>query len=367
VFGRTAPQRETTLSVSGGSETTQYYASGLVQDDQGIAANTGYLKQSLNLSLNQTLGRRARMSASTQLVHSIRAAGVTGNDNSGASYISAVSFTPDFVSLLPVNGVYPRNPFLDSNPVETSELSRNDEDVWRVVGSINLNADLWTHGAQALKFVATGGADYFNQQDRLYFPPSLQVQPFASTPGTAVVGGGNNVNLNTNVNLVHTLKPESGSFSATTSAGMQYEDRDLNLSQVTGRFLLGSLALPYQAANTAVSGSRSRTRGIGGYLQEEVLLFNDELSLTGSVRGDRSSNNANTDKMYYYPKAAAAFTFPNSYGFLEQLKLRAAYGASGNEPLYAQKYTQLSVGTIEGTPNLAVTGTIGAGDLRPEW
>ena len=30
--------------------------SGLVQDDQGIANNTGYLKQSLNLNLNQALG-----------------------------------------------------------------------------------------------------------------------------------------------------------------------------------------------------------------------------------------------------------------------------------------------------------------------
>lgn len=368
VFGRKAPQRETTLGVSGGSENTQYYASGLIQDDQGIAANTGYLKQSLNLSLNQTLAGRVRLTAATTAVHSVRAVGITGNDNSSASYVSAISFTPSFFSYEPVNGIYPRNPFTPANPLETSQRSKNDEDVWRLVGSVTLNADLLNRGAHTLRLVATGGADYFNQQDRLYYPPDIQVQPYtpALGPGVAVVGGGNNLNVNSNLNLVHSFKPESGAFSATTSIGTQYEDRDLNLSQVTGRGLLGVLPLPYQASNVFTAGSRSRTKDVGGYIQEELLLFSDALSLTGSVRADRSSNNADDEAYYYYPKAAAAFTFPNSFGFVDQLKLRGAYGASGNEPLYGQRYTPLSVANIEGQPNLAINGAIASDVLRPE-
>ena len=368
VFGRKAPQSETTLSVSGGSENTQYYASGLILNDQGIAPNTGYLKQSLNLSLNQTIGSRVRVSAATTAVHSVRAVGVTGNDNSSASYVSAISFTPNFFSYEPVNGVYPRNPFTPANPLETAERSQNNEDVWRVVGSVTLNADLWNRGAHNLRAVVVGGADYFNQQNRLYYPPDIQVQPYipAIGPGVAVVGGGNNLNVNSNVNLVHSFRPEGGRISATTSIGTQYEDRDLNLSQVTGRGLLGVLPLPYQASNVFTTGQRSRTRDVGGYVQEELLLFNEALSLTGSVRADRSSNNADDSKYYYYPKAAGAFTFPNSYRFLDQLKLRAAYGASGNEPLFGQRFTPLSVGNIEGQPNLAITGGIGSNTLRPE-
>ena len=368
VFGRKAPQRETTLGVSGGSENTQYYASGLILNDQGIAPNTGYLKQSLNLSLNQTIGGRVRLSAATTAVHSVRAVGITGNDNSSGSYVSAISFTPNFFSYEPVNGVFPRNPFTDANPLETAERSRNDEDVWRVVSSVTLNADLLTRGAHTLRAVVVGGADYFNQENRLYYPPDIQLQPYipALGPGTAVVGGGNNLNINTNVNLVHMFRPESGAFSATTSIGTQYEDRDLNLSQVTGRGLLGVLPLPYQASNVFTTGNRTRTRDVGGYIQEELLLFNEALSLTGSVRADRSSNNADGEAYYYYPKFAGAFTFPNSFRFVDQLKLRAAYGASGNEPLYGQRFTPLSVGNIEGQPNLAITGGIGSDKLRPE-
>ncbi|HEY7771200.1 hypothetical protein, partial [Longimicrobium sp.] len=366
VFGRKAPQRQTTFSVGGGSETTQYFLSGLVQNDEGIAANTGYEKQSLNLNVSQQVGRRARFSATSNILHSVAARGVTGNDNTGASYVSAISFTPNFVSYRPKNGLYPRNPFLDSNPLETSELSTNDEDVWRVIGSANAQFDILSRGAHELRLVATGGADYFNQDNRLYFPPSLQVQADPANPGTTVKGGGTNLNLNSNVNLVHTLRPESGAFSATTSGGVQYEDRDLRLAQVTGRYLLGSLELPFQAANQLSAGSRQRVRTFGGYVQEELLLFNESLSLTASLRGDRSSNNADTDKYYYYPKAAAAYNFPRSFGVLDQLKLRTAFGSSGSEPQYAQKYTPLSVSNTEGNPQLTINGAIGSSTLRPE-
>ncbi|HYJ81050.1 MAG TPA: carboxypeptidase-like regulatory domain-containing protein, partial [Longimicrobiaceae bacterium] len=222
VFGRKAPQRETTLSVSGGNEATQYYVSGLLQNDQGIAANTGYEKQGLTVSLTQSLGGRVRVSANANIGHSIRATGITGNDNTSASYISAITFTPSFFSLEPVDGVFPRNPFTDSNPLETSVLSRNDEDVWRAIGSVNLTVDLLNQGPHELRLVASGGADYFNQQNRGYYPPSIQLQPFPAQPGTAVTGGGNNLNLNTSANLVHVFRPESGAFTATTSAGVQY-------------------------------------------------------------------------------------------------------------------------------------------------
>ncbi|HET6762029.1 MAG TPA: TonB-dependent receptor plug domain-containing protein, partial [Longimicrobiaceae bacterium] len=219
VFGRRAPQSETTLSVSGGSETTQYYLSGLVMDDQGIAPNTGYKKQGLTLNLRQALSSRIRVNVGSQLLHSVAARGITGNDNTQASYVAAISATPNFFSFKPVNGIYPRNPFTDSNPLETASLSQNDEDVWRAIGSLNLTADLFTRGSQSLRFVGTGGVDYFDQRNRLYFPPTIQLQPFSTSPGTAVDGGGTNLNLNTNLNLVHSLKPESGSFSATTSVG----------------------------------------------------------------------------------------------------------------------------------------------------
>ncbi|HET6230813.1 MAG TPA: SusC/RagA family TonB-linked outer membrane protein [Longimicrobiaceae bacterium] len=368
VFGRRAPQRETTLSVSGGNEGTQYYISGLLMNDQGIAANTGYEKQSLALHLNQALSSRIHLNVGSSLLHSVAARGITGNDNTQASYVAAISATPNFFSFKPVNGVYPRNPFTDSNPLETSSLSTNDEDVWRAIGSLNLTVDLLNRGAHSLKFVGIGGADYFTQDNRLYFPPTIQLQPFGTTPGTAVSGGGNNLNLTSNLNLVHAFTPRSGSFSATTSVGVQYQGSDLHRGQVTGRNLLGDLDLPYFGAAQQTFGRHEQVKDFGGYAQEELLMFDEHLSLTGGLRADRSSNNSDTEKYFFYPKVNGAFTLPGSYSFLDQLKLRAAYGSAGNEPLYGQKFTALNLTNIENIPTVSfgTLNTIGALDLHPE-
>src|SRR5262249_50809185 len=49
------------------------------------------------------------------------------------------------------------------------------------------------------------------------------------------------------------------------------------------------------------------------------------------------------------------------------LKLRAAYGESGNRPEYGQKFTPLDAnGSVDGLPTLVPVGTVGAADLKPE-
>jgi outer membrane receptor protein involved in Fe transport len=52
---------------------------------------------------------------------------------------------------------------------------------------------------------------------------------------------------------------------------------------------------------------------------------------------------------------------------VDELKLRVAYGESGNQPLYGQKFTPLiATQNITGIPGLVIEGTVGADDLRPE-
>jgi hypothetical protein len=47
--------------------------------------------------------------------------------------------------------------------------------------------------------------------------------------------------------------------------------------------------------------------------------------------------------------------------------LRSAYGESGNEPLFGQRFTPLTASqNINGLPGLVVNGTVGHSDLRPE-
>jgi TonB-dependent SusC/RagA subfamily outer membrane receptor len=65
IYGRNALSYETSASVSGGTETTKYFLSGLVKDDEGIGINTGYEKQGLRATT--TIPGPARTWCSRQL------------------------------------------------------------------------------------------------------------------------------------------------------------------------------------------------------------------------------------------------------------------------------------------------------------
>ena len=368
VFGRRDPSRETSLSVSGGTENTRYYIAGTALDHEGIAANTGYDKQSLQLRLDQNLGSRVKVGVSSTLAHSVASRGLTGNDNAGVSYIAAISFTPSFFDLRrQADGTYLQNPFERSNPAQTAGLSTNDEDVWRSISSASVNVDLLDSDLQTLRLVAVGGVDYFQQRNELYYPRELQFEPTDGFPGTSILGQGNNTNLNATVSLVHSLTPGFLGMTATTSAGFSYEDRDLEWSQIVGRNMASGVRLPASGADVKTDAFRSRARDVGLYIQEEALLFDERLSLTASVRADRSSSNANAEKYYYFPKAAAAYRLLDLGRGLDELKLRLAYGSSGNLPNYGQRFTPALGGTnLEGVLGLRVHGSVGDANLRPE-
>src|SRR5947209_10579842 len=80
-----------------------------------------------------------------------------------------------------------------------------------------------------------------------------------------------------------------------------------------------------------------------------------------------SSANGDVDKFYFFPKAAGSYRFPNALGEGSDFKLRAAYGETGNQPLFGQKFTTLQGGQVIGGHVGTVVGN-GAGDasIRPE-
>ncbi len=76
--------------MSGGTEGTQYFISGLVKDDGGIATNTGYKKQAVRANIDQDLGSGIQLAVNTNVIHSKSKRGLSNNDNSGHQPVSGV-------------------------------------------------------------------------------------------------------------------------------------------------------------------------------------------------------------------------------------------------------------------------------------
>ncbi|MGH7548476.1 MAG: carboxypeptidase-like regulatory domain-containing protein, partial [Gemmatimonadales bacterium] len=236
--GRKALSYETAASISGGTDNTQYFASGTVKDDGGIIENTGFQRQALRLNLDQRLGSRVRASLNTNYTHTLAQRGLSNNDNTGTSFYVVLSSTPSFVDLSRQPGdTFARNPFVPSNPVQTAALMKNNEDVYRFIGGANLQWDAVQTSQHYLRFVTLGGADFFTQRNDLFFPRELQFEPNDGQPGTSLLSNSDNLSLNVNASAVHTYTPSSNAFSATTSLGVQYGRRKLDISRITSKDL----------------------------------------------------------------------------------------------------------------------------------
>jgi len=373
LYGQRSLSYETSASVSGGTESTKYYVSGLVKKDGGIATNTGYNKQALRSNLDQQLGGGVQLQVNVSGTHSSADRGLSNNDNTGTSPFLVFPFTPSFVDLLPTSSGdslqpsdFPRNPFERSNPLQTFEFLQNDEDVWRLLGTTTLRWSAIQSARQNLQFIGVGGVDYFQQDNNFVSPPELQFEPNDGQPGTVVLTKSSNRNLNLALNVTHTFTPSEGGTQFTTSGGIQYEERRLSATQVLGRNLLTGQQSPQQAASQTVLSNLQPVRDLGIFGQEEILLAGERLLLIAGIRADRSSSNGNPDKYYFYPKFAASYRFPRPFGGIDELKLRGAYGQTGNRALFGALFSPDTTATIGGISGTFIGTRAGDPNIKPE-
>lgn len=366
LYGQHSLSSETDATVSGGTDQTQYFFSGLVKHDGGVAANTGYQKQSLRGNIDQVFSQRVHLSVNSQVIHSRSNRGISNNDNTGTSTYLTLPFTPNFVDLRPTNGAYPANPFAPSNPLATFVSLTDAEDVWRILGTTQLRVDAVTTPTQSLSFSVTGGADFFSQRNDVLSPPDLQFEPQDGQPGTIVLGKASDLRLNLLGSVVHTYSPTSGAFLATTSAGFQYQDIDQNITSIVGRDFLSGQQNVNQAASINVAQNEAPQRSLGLYAQEEILAIDRRLLGTVGIRADRGSVNGDPTAYYLFPKASLSYRFVRPLGGVDELKLRGAFGETGNPPVFGSRFLQDATGTLGGRFGTFVNVNAGNVSIKPE-
>ncbi|PHX96281.1 MAG: SusC/RagA family TonB-linked outer membrane protein [Gemmatimonadetes bacterium] len=366
VYSNKPVNQETSLGVSGGSETTKYFASVIVRDEQGIVHNTFARKYGLRLNLDQKLSDKVDLQIGSEVLRTGSDRGLFGNDNAGNSIAYTLTKVPSFLDLRQnADGTWPRNPFYPSNPLQTIALFQNREWVWRYINTARLNANLFQNNLHNVKFIAYGGADVFTQRNTVYSPPELQYEASSAIPGTSVVSYSTNVQSNMNLNLVDVWSPRPW-ITATTQFGTQFERRTFDQTRSSAQDLQGGLAVMTAGTVISVDETRLLVEDFGWFGQAEVLL-NDKVLMTLGVRADRSSNNGDPGKFFYFPKASASYRWPDvKPGLLDELKFRLAYGETGNQPQYGQKFTALVTSPISGLGGFQVSSTRASANLRPE-
>ena len=378
LFGETSPSFQTLMSLSGGVAGTRYYASGSDKQEKGIARGTGARRQSLRVNIDQQVGPRINLSLGSNLLRSFSQRGISNNDNAFSSPLYGFAYTPGILDLREKDelGRYVLNPFAGggtkggSNPFQTFDLLQNNEDVYRLIFSGRLNWTAYSGSTSTLTFNAHGGADRFSSENYVYAPQELQFQRAGTLLGSTFPGAviqGNGTERLTNVTGAAVWAFTPGLFSSTSSVGIQLQERFANDYMIIGRGLGPQQLVAQGAQSIFVLNQREGSRTQAAYAQEELLLFGEKLYVSGALRGERSSLNGETDKVEYYPRAAASYRFTAPFPRVDELKLRSSFGVSGNQPGYGDRFLVLtSLGLIGGLTGYGLPATVGNPSIKPE-
>ena len=368
LFDHVRVSRTSRLSVSGGNQSSDFFLGITVKDEPGLVENTGYAKESIRLNVGHRFNDWIDIYVTNNYINSETDKGFFNNGNQNRTVGYALAFTYPWQDLFPTNGVYPAAP-AGSNVLETVAITTNKEEVNRYIGGITTNVKILREDDQQLKFVLQGGLDQYTLRTQSIFPGTLSYfRPETSLGGASIVGNTINTNYNITASLVHSYFLDNG-LSFTTQAGYFLQNFDKNTVITTATGLIGSQTNLSQSANVGVEQIIIPQEDQGFFVQEEVN-FQDKIIGTVGLRGDKSTNNGDADKLYYYPKASLAinlheFDFWN-VDVINNLKPRVAYGEAGRFSQFNQRFTLMNAQFIGGSTGLSPGNLLGDDEIGPE-
>lgn len=165
-------------------------------------------------------------------------------------------------------------------------------------------------------------------------------------------------------------------WNSKTSVGLQYFRNFFSRTGGQGEVLPpGGRTLSLTSSARIPQQAQDETITLGTYI-EQALSFNERLFLTAAIRADDNSAFGAQFNVVTYPKFSASWVaseegfFPK-FDWLNTLRLRTTYGASGQQPgttdalrFYSGVGTTLT-GQVE-APGVTL-GALGNADLKPEY
>ena len=218
---------------------------------------------------------------------------------------------------------------------------------------------------------ATIGYDVVNRTDVQFFPTGEVADYGANRAGVRI---DNRFDISqTSVDLGATARFQlSEAVGSRTSVGGQFF-RDLARGNfATGRGLPAGSGSIAGAGSTEARDTLVESRSIGSYVEEEINL-KQRLFLTGAVRFDDNSAFGKNFNATAYPKASASWLVSDEPFFhvsaLNTLRLRAAFGASGQQPgtTDALRFFNPIAGKKDGIGTTGISfASLGNANLKPE-
>jgi TonB-linked SusC/RagA family outer membrane protein len=397
------------MNASGGSDAVRFFVSGDIQNEIGPvrmplfaqatldSMGTAMRDEWLHPEAFQNYGVRTNISASFSPKFDFTGSAGFSNtnqrlpqvDNNTFSYIYSALNNPGFNhtqttgSGLKFNEAGSlgenRNGYGGFSPAQIMQVN-NQNGTQRFIGSADAN---WRPLAW-MQNQGTAGVDLadnvFTSICRFGDCPNSGTQRLGSVSQT------NNNFRNFSAKLVSNMTWQARSnLNMKTTVGGDYTNQENDGLQARGTQLPPGAQTIGAAAVQTVSSTQVQlqtvNKTLGLYAQEQAS-FRDRMFLTVAARTDQNSSFGTKFQHVFYPKASLSWilsdeSFFPKYDWMNQFRLRGAYGASGVQPggtVALQTYTSSTSNMVTTTPG-AVGGTdtpgvianaLGNASLKPE-
>ncbi len=218
----------------------------------------------------------------------------------------------------------------------------------------------------------TFGVDRTHEVNSLYQPLIDSLQQFFGSDALGYIAITNRAVENTTLDYAATATLNlSPTLRSSSSAGLQYYHALIDTTFADGQFFPapGLSAIDATTGPRTNAGGLEETRSIGAYGQEQIA-WRDRLFVTAGVRSDNQSTFGSNFTSVYYPKASVSWVMSDEpfwkFAFVNQLRVRAAYGESGRAPPYNAAVPTYVTATGPGDVPAVTRDNAGNPSLGPE-
>lgn len=332
---RTAVSQRYNFSIAGSTKATTYRFSIGHTDKPGIVKSTGLKKTNVRLNLDQVLGKRVKIGAKINFMHSL--SDMTQGSNVGpgtpaASLItSMVQYMPYTVSDIETASLF--DPELNTAPNYWINKQHfvNSREEYRVSPNIYAEVKItpW------LTFKSTLGGDYRYAESQKFKSQFLNT----TTEGT-MAASGTMENFNINFDNMFLVNKQFGAHNLSGSIGSSAFKR-VNTEQIIEawnipQYKAGMEGINDEANNTSRRYQESANQTLS-FFARAVYNYDERYILTATIRADGSSKFQGANKWAYFPSVAAAWRINQEHWFnvdwISGLKLRAGWGQVGNQSI----------------------------------
>jgi len=329
-FFRTAPMQNYSLNYSGGSDKTNIYVSGNYFNQDGIVLNTGFKRFTFQLNTDTKVTSFLKFGNSLTLNHDIKSNGDYSIRNAMLALPTQAIYHEDGSYTGPVGQpIYSGD---ITNPIGAAKTVQNSTNGYNLMGSVYGELEILKN----LKFKSTFGLQANFWDSRTWSPKRAWD---TSVNLESYLGEQFNKNLTWLWDNTFTYdktfgKHKLGIMAGTSAQENKYDYMNGSIqsfaSDVTQQLNNGIL-LP------KVGGSTS-SYSMLSYMGRVNYAFADKYLFTATLRQDGSSRFGEKNKYGLFPSASVAWRiseedFFKPVTFVNYLKIRAGYGATGNQSI----------------------------------